>query len=349
MSESTAAEPLLDVRDLRVAFRTRSGTVDAVDGISFTVGRGEVLGIVGESGSGKSVSMLSVLGLIDNPNCVVEGEVIFQGEDLLKLDDKELRRIRGKEIAMVFQDPMTALTPVYTAGWHISEQIRAHEKVSKKAAHARAIQLLDAVGIPNATDRVNSYPHEFSGGMRQRVVIAMALSCNPSLLIADEPTTALDVTIQAQILELLRDLQSEFGSSIVLITHDMGVVSQMSDRVLVMYGGRLAEAGPRRALMRDPLHPYTWGLMGSIPPTDGTRVERLAAIPGAPINPSDPDRDRCLFSSRCSFASDACRPQPGLVEHVHGHVDACVLPYDQRPALRLEALTTVTTESGASA
>jgi peptide/nickel transport system ATP-binding protein len=333
------SEPLLDVRNLRVSFRTRGGTVDAVDGISFSVGAGEVVGLVGESGSGKSVSMLSVLGLIDNPNCVVEGEVLFKGQDLLTLDDKALRRIRGQEIAMIFQDPMTALTPVYTAGWHISEQIRAHEKVTMKAALDRAVQLLDAVGIPNAKERVNSYPHQFSGGMRQRVVIAMALSCNPSLLIADEPTTALDVTIQAQILELLRDLQTEFGSSIVLITHDMGVVSQMSDRVLVMYGGRLAEAGPRREVMRDPLHPYTWGLMGSIPPTDGTRVERLAAIPGLPINPSDPDRDRCLFSTRCSFSSDACRPQPNLVAHVPGHFDACVLPYDQRPALRLEATT----------
>jgi peptide/nickel transport system ATP-binding protein len=208
------------------------------------------------------------------------------------------------------------------------------------------VQLLDAVGIPNAKERVDSYPHEFSGGMRQRVVIAMALSCNPSLLIADEPTTALDVTIQAQILELLSDLQTQFGSSIVLITHDMGVVNQMSDRVLVMYGGRLAEAGPRKVVMRDPLHPYTWGLMGSIPPTDGTRVARLAAIPGAPINPSDPDRDRCLFSTRCAFASDSCRPQPSLTQHAQGHFDACVLPYDQRPALRRQATSTVVLADG---
>jgi len=335
------SEPLLDVHDLRVSFRTRSGLVTAVDGISFTVGAGEVLGIVGESGSGKSVSMLSVLGLIDNPNCVIEGQALFQGRDLLAMDDDELRTVRGAEIAMIFQDPMTALTPVYTAGWHISEQIRAHEKVSKKAAMDRAVQLLRAVGIPNPEQRVNAYPHEFSGGMRQRVVIAMALSCNPSLLIADEPTTALDVTIQAQILELLRDLQQEFGSSILLITHDMGVVSQMSDRVMVMYGGRLAETGPRAAVMRDPLHPYTWGLMASIPPTDGTRVNRLAAIPGAPIVPGDADRDRCLFAPRCRFASEACRPQPALVEHIPGHDDACVLPYDQRPALRIEASTAV--------
>ena len=335
------SEPLLDVRDLRVSFRTRTGVVTAVDGISFTVGSGDVVGLVGESGSGKSVSMLSVLGLIDNPNCVIEGQALFKGRDLLTMSDDELRSVRGQEIAMIFQDPMTALTPVYTAGWHISEQIRAHEKVSKKAALNRAVQLLDAVGIPNAAERVNSYPHEFSGGMRQRVVIAMALSCNPSLLIADEPTTALDVTIQAQILELLKSLQSEFGSSIVLITHDMGVVSQMSDRVMVMYGGRLAEAGPRREVMRNPLHPYTWGLMASIPPTDGTRVARLAAIPGAPISPGDPDRDHCLFSARCRFASDACRPQPELLEHVPGHFDSCVLPFAERVELRREAMTPI--------
>jgi len=333
------SEPLLDVRGLSVSFRTRSGLVTAVDGISFQVGPGEVVGLVGESGSGKSVSMLSVLRLIDNPNCVVGGEVVFQGQNLLELDDASLRRIRGQEIAMVFQDPMTALTPVYTAGWHISEQIRAHEKVSQRAAMDRAVQLLESVGIPNAAERVNSYPHEFSGGMRQRVVIAMALSCNPSLLIADEPTTALDVTIQAQILELLRALQKEFGSSIVLITHDMGVVSQMSDRVLVMYGGRLVEAGPRRDVMRDPLHPYTWGLMGSIPPTDGTRATRLSAIPGAPISPADTDRDRCLFAPRCRFATDSCRPEPALVAHKPDHSDACVLPFGERPALRLQAIS----------
>ncbi|MEI6362488.1 MAG: ABC transporter ATP-binding protein [Actinomycetes bacterium] len=338
---SSSAEPILDVRGLRVTFRTRQGLVTAVDGISFTVGRGEVVGLVGESGSGKSVSMLSAMRLIDNPNCLIEGQVLFQGQDLLTMSDADLRSIRGREIAMIFQDPMTALTPVYTAGWHISEQIRAHEKVSKKAALDRAIQLLDSVGIPNAKERVNSYPHEFSGGMRQRVVIAMALSCNPSLLIADEPTTALDVTIQAQILDLLKRLQGEYGSSIVLITHDMGVVSQMSDRVQVMYGGRLVETGPRRDVMREPLHPYTWGLMGSIPPTDGSRSLRLAAIPGTPISPSDPDRDRCLFAPRCRFASDSCRPQPELVKHRPLHSDACVLPLDDRPRLRIEALTPI--------
>ncbi|CAB4941711.1 MAG: ATP-binding cassette domain-containing protein [Actinobacteria bacterium] len=339
MSEAT--EPLLDVRNLRVSFRTRTGLVTAVDGISFTVGRGDVVGLVGESGSGKSVSMLSVLGLIDNPNCVIEGQALFHGRDLLTMSDDELRAVRGAEIAMIFQDPMTSLTPVYTAGWHISEQIRAHEKVSKRAAHDRAVQLLTAVGIPNAAERVNAYPHEFSGGMRQRVVIAMALSCNPSLLIADEPTTALDVTIQAQILDLLQGLQREFGSSIVLITHDMGVVSQVSDRVMVMYGGRLAEAGPRREVMRTPLHPYTWGLMASIPPTDGSKVARLAAIPGAPISPSDPDRDHCLFSARCAFASDVCRPEPLLVEHIPGHADSCVLPFGERSELRRRATQAV--------
>lgn len=239
-------EPLLAVRDLRISFRTRTGTVTAVDGLSFSVAPGEILGVVGESGSGKSVSMLAVLRLLTSPNVTVTGEVRFRGRDLLTLPDKEMRSVRGREIAMVFQDPMTALTPVYTVGRQIAEQIRTHEKVSRKEAHARAVGLLSDVGIPDAASRVDAYPHEFSGGMRQRAVIAMALACGPALLIADEPTTALDVTIQAQILDLMRELNGR-GSAVVLITHDMGVVSEIADRVLVMYGGgrpRRGRAGP---------------------------------------------------------------------------------------------------------
>ena len=239
------AEPLLEVRDLTVRFRTRQGLVTAVDGLSFSLQPGQVLGIVGESGSGKSVSCLAILRLLTDPNVRISGEVVFRGRDLLTVSDKQMRAVRGREIAMIFQDPMTALTPVYTVGWHIAEQIRAHEKVSRAAARARAVQLLDEVGIPNPQRRVDAYPHQFSGGMRQRAVIAMALACSPALLIADEPTTALDVTIQAQILQLMQRLQADHGSSILLITHDMGVVSEIADRVLVMYGGRAAEVGSR--------------------------------------------------------------------------------------------------------
>lgn len=277
-------EPLLDVRDLRVSFRTRQGLVTAVDSLSFSVAPGEVLGVVGESGSGKSVSMLAVLRLLTNPNVSVSGEVLFRGRDLLTLPEKEMRAVRGREIAMVFQDPMTALTPVYTVGWQIAEAIRAHEQVSRKEAHARAVRLLSDVGIPDAASRVNAYPHEFSGGMRQRAVIAMALSCSPSLLIADEPTTALDVTVQAQILDLMRDLNAG-GSAMVLITHDMGVVSQIADRVLVLYGGRAAEEGPRRAVFHGPRHPYTWGLLDSVPRVGGPRLRRLPTIAGVPVAP----------------------------------------------------------------
>jgi peptide/nickel transport system ATP-binding protein len=288
-------EPFLDVRDLTVRFRTRRGTVTAVDGLSFTVDQGEVLGIVGESGSGKSVSMMSLMQLIRDPNASVSGHAYFRGRDLtspdvaphdlLTLPEAEMRSLRGREIAMIFQDPMTSLTPVYTVGWQIAEQIRAHEKVTKKAALKRAAELLGEVGIPDPARRLHQYPHEFSGGMRQRVMIAMALSCNPALLIADEPTTALDVTTQAQILDLIRRLQEAHGSSVILITHDMGVVSEIADRVLVMYAGRAAEQGPKSAVFRRPRHPYTWGLLSSVPNTRGGRVRRLPTIPGSPPSP----------------------------------------------------------------
>jgi len=328
-------EPLLEVQDLSVRFRTRQGLVTAVDGLSFSVDAGEVLGVVGESGSGKSVSMLSVLRLLDSRNCEISGSIAFRGRELTSLSDKQMREVRGRDIAMVFQDPMTSLTPVYRAGWHLAEAITAHEKVSKKAARARAIELLEQVGIPDPARRIDDYPHQFSGGMRQRIVIAMALAGNPALLIADEPTTALDVTIQAQILDLMRRLQDEHGSAIVLITHDMGVIGQLADRVMVMYGGRAAEVGTRQELFIEPQHPYTWGLLGSVPRTDRPRTRRLAAIPGNPISPSAQERVGCVFSPRCAAVHDACRQTPVLTDRGSGHSDACWLPLEERAATRL--------------
>ena len=330
-------EPLLDVRDLSVRFRTRRGTVTAVDKVSFSVAPGEVLGVVGESGSGKSVSMLAVLRLLTNPNVTVSGEVLFRGRDLLALPDKEMRAVRGREIAMVFQDPMTALTPVHTVGWQIAEAIRAHEQVSRRQARARAVQLLSDVGIPDAASRADAYPHEFSGGMRQRAVIAMALSCNPSLLIADEPTTALDVTVQAQILDLMRELNAR-GSAMVLITHDMGVVSRIADRVLVMYGGRAAEQGPRQAVFHGPRHPYTWGLLDSVPRVSGARLRRLPTIAGTPVAPGAVP-EGCAFAPRCRLRHERCEERPVLTAGGGdtAHLDACWLPSGDRAGLRLRA------------
>ena len=338
-------EPLLDVRDLRVTFRTRRGTVTAVDGLSFAIEPGEVLGIVGESGSGKTVSVMSILKLIRDPNASVSGTVSFNGRNLLALSDKELRTVRGRDIAMIFQDPMTALTPVYTVGWHIAEQLRAHEPVSRSEARQRAITLLDEVGIPNPDQRVDGYPHEFSGGMRQRAVIAMALANNPKLLIADEPTTALDVTTQAQILDLMRRLRETHGSSILVITHDMGVVSEIADQVLVMYGGRAVEQGPKTQVFRHPRHPYTWGLLGSVPRVTGARIRRLAAIPGSPISPLDVPAG-CAFATRCRFRHEACDDRPELLGS-DGHRDACWLPRDGRDELRAEAATAAVGEDPA--
>ncbi|MBN9619376.1 MAG: ABC transporter ATP-binding protein, partial [Actinobacteria bacterium] len=250
MPDATA--PALDVQDLRVSFRTRGGHLAAVNGLTLSVAPGEVLGIVGESGSGKSVGMYSVMGLIRDPNVTITGQVRLHGEDVLGIGDDRLRRIRGKDVAMIFQDPMTALTPVYTIGWQIAEQLRAHEPISRRAARERAVELLAEVGIPDPRRRADNYPHEFSGGMRQRAMIAMALSCNPSVLIADEPTTALDVTIQAQILDLMRRMQHTHGTAIVLISHDIGVISEIADRMVVMYAGRVVESGPTREVVRSP-------------------------------------------------------------------------------------------------
>jgi oligopeptide/dipeptide ABC transporter ATP-binding protein len=319
------SDPLLEVRDLKVSFRTEDGVVRAVDGVSFSVSEGETLGIVGESGSGKSVTMMSVMRLIIDPNAQFEGEVIYKGRNLMSLSQAELRGVRGSEIAMIFQDPMTSLNPVYRVGWQIVEQIRAHERISKQAARARAIELLAAVGIPHPDERVDDFPHQFSGGMRQRVMIAMALSCSPSLLIADEPTTALDVTIQAQILKLIKQLKDEFSSAVVLITHDMGVVADVADRVAVMYAGRIIEQGTKDDVFYDAQHPYTWGLLGSIARIDRPKPRRLTAIRGLPPSlihlPGG-----CAFGERCPQRFDACNVVPELSNRAaFDHADACHL------------------------
>jgi peptide/nickel transport system ATP-binding protein len=332
------ADPLLEVRDLKVSFRTEDGTVKAVDGVSLEVAAGETLGIVGESGSGKSVTMMSVMRLINDPNMRVEGEVIYKGHDLMKLTQDQIREIRGPGIAMIFQDPMTSLNPVYRVGWQISEQIRAHEKISAKAAHDRAIELLRAVGIPHAQERVDDYPHQFSGGMRQRVMIAMAVSCNPDLLIADEPTTALDVTIQAQILELIKKLRDDFGTAVILITHDMGVVADIADRVAVMYAGRVVEQGSLRSVFYDAEHPYTWGLLGSIARLDRPRPPRLTAIKGTPPSLIHLPQG-CAFGPRCPYRFDLCAEVPRLEDRLgNGHLDACHLDTAQKKTVRETAI-----------
>ncbi|HST15745.1 MAG TPA: ABC transporter ATP-binding protein [Gaiellaceae bacterium] len=332
-------EALLEIRDLHVSFRTENGLVRAVDGLSLTVENDDVVGIVGESGSGKTVSMMAVMRLIRDPNAIITGEVLLRGRNLMALPQSEMRAVRGAEIAMIFQDPMTALTPVYTVGWQIAEQLRAHRKMTRQEARRRSIELLAEVGIPNPDRRVDEYPHEFSGGMRQRVMIAMALSCNPSLLIADEPTTALDVTIQAQILELMKRLRRDHGSSILIITHDMGVVSDLAERVVVMYAGGVVEEGPKQAVFREPQHPYTWGLLDSIPRVGRTRGRRLTVIPGQPPSLLAPPPG-CRFAPRCIYRFPKCDERPALVAKVEpGHADACHLEPSSRRALRDERRT----------
>ena len=298
------AAHLLEVRDLRVEFPTDYGVVNAVNGLSYTVDRGETLAILGESGSGKSVSALAVMGIIEKPGRIPRGEVLLYGVDLLKMPERKLRDIRGERIAMIFQDALTALNPVYSVGWQIAEMYRKHRGTDKKTAFKHAADLMDRVRIPNARNRVNDYPHQFSGGMRQRVMIAMALSLDPEVLIADEPTTALDVTVQAQIMKLLSDLQDETGMGLILITHDLGVVAEVCDYVNVMYAGRVMERAPIEQLYGDPAHPYTLGLMHSIPRADRKGLP-LEPIPGQPPNlaaiPSG-----CEFHPRCPFAEDIC-------------------------------------------
>jgi len=316
---------LLEVNDLHVGFSTRDGLVHAVDGASFSVDHGRALGIVGESGSGKSVSALTVLGLTSAPNATISGSIVFDGVELVGLETDRLREIRGRRIAMIFQDPMSSLHPLYKVGWQIVEAILAHEDISHAAAHRRALEALREVGMPSPEERLSSYPHELSGGMRQRAMIAMALALSPDLLIADEPTTALDVTVQAQILELIRKLQDEHGTALVLITHDLGVVAETVDEVAVMYAGRIVEHGALADVLERPTHPYTWGLLHSIPRLDAPRLERLNPIAGTPpslihVPPG------CPFHPRCAYAFDRCSHEiPPLVETDPGHQDACLL------------------------
>jgi peptide/nickel transport system ATP-binding protein len=340
------AEPLLEVKDLKVSFRTEDGIVRAVDGVSFSVAEGEVLGIVGESGSGKSVTMMSVMRLITDPNVIYEGDIVYRGKSLMALSGQAMRGVRGKEISMIFQDPMTSLNPVYTVGWQIEEQLHEHFDLTEREARRRVVELLAQVGIPRPDERVDDFPHQFSGGMRQRVMIALALSCNPGLLIADEPTTALDVTIQAQILELVKRLRSDFGSAIVLITHDMGVVADVADRILVMYAGRIVEQGEKEQIFYDAQHPYTWGLLGSIARLDRPKPRRLTAIAGQP--PSLINKPRgCSFRPRCPQAFDRCRNEdPALTDKVgDGHLDACHLPVDDKRSRRDETINPELAES----
>ncbi|MGC4108677.1 MAG: ABC transporter ATP-binding protein [Thermomicrobiales bacterium] len=316
--------PILEVKNLKTQFFTQDGVVKAVDDVSFYVMPGETLGVVGESGSGKSITGLSIMRLIPSPpGKIVNGEVNFQGKDILKMSDEQVRAIRGNDIAMIFQDPMTSLNPVLTINRQISESLQLHMGMNKSQAKERAIELLKMVGIPNAAERVDQYPHQFSGGMRQRVMIAMALSCNPKLLIADEPTTALDVTIQAQILDLMRNLQTETGTGVIMITHSMGVVAGMADRVQVMYAGHIVETATTSEIFANPRHPYTVGLMKSIPRLDAREKEKLQPIRGLPPDLIDLP-DMCPFVPRCNYAREKCEQKnPPLHEVAPGHFSAC--------------------------
>ncbi|MFQ3664200.1 MAG: ABC transporter ATP-binding protein [Chloroflexaceae bacterium] len=336
--------PLLEVRNLQTHFHSQDGVVKAVDGVSFSVDRGETLGIVGESGCGKSVTSLSIMRLIPSPpGKIAGGQILFDGEDLLQQSEEQMRHIRGNRIAMIFQDPMTSLNPVLTIGRQITESLELHLKLSRREAQNRAVELLDMVGIPSASKRLDNYPHQFSGGMRQRVMIAMALSCNPELLIADEPTTALDVTIQAQILELINRLKEELNTAVIIITHDLGVVAGMTDRVTVMYAGRVVEEGPTREIFESPRMPYTIGLLRSIPRLDEARGRKLNPIRGLPPNLINLP-PICAFSPRCDFVQERCvtsRPElraVGVGHHVACHFDISLeTPVPERSAEELAA------------
>jgi len=343
-------EELLEIEDLEVSFATEDGLLRAVSGVSFTVSRGETVAIVGESGSGKSVTVMTLMGLTRSPNSRFEGTARLQGEDLISAPEHVLESIRGKEIAMIFQDPISALSPVQRVGTQIAEQIRAHEKISKAEARDRAIELMGRVGIPNAKERVRAYPHEFSGGMRQRVMIAMALSLSPSVLIADEPTTALDVTIQAQILSEIRRLSTDDDKGVIFVTHDLGVVADIADRVLVMYAGRLVEQGTVDEIFYDPQHPYTWGLLGSVTRVDRDPPRRLPAIPGQPPSLVRAPQG-CPFQPRCPHAFDRCRELPPLtvrLPEAPGHLDRCWLEPSVKRAKREAAGRIGLTEGAAS-
>jgi peptide/nickel transport system ATP-binding protein len=344
-------EPLLRVEDLRVEFPTEDGVVHAVDGITYEVHRGRTLGIVGESGSGKTVSSLTTLGLTREQGARISGRIDFAGKDLVTLSEQELRSIRGNEIAMIFQDPLSSLHPFFKVGAQLIEAVRVHRDVSKRQARERAIELLGLVGIPDPARRVDEYPHEFSGGMRQRAMIAMALANEPQLLIADEPTTALDVTVQAQILALLERLQQELGMAIVMITHDLGVVAEMADDIAVMYAGRIVETAPTQTLFAGPEHPYTWGLLKSIPSLTGSREEALVPIPGSP--PSLINRPSgCHFHPRCPYAQpDHARIDPALepVPADPSHYAACLLAAEVRTRLWRELAAGKTPERARAA
>jgi peptide/nickel transport system ATP-binding protein len=326
--------PLLEVRNLSVRFPTPDGLVQAVSDVSFTLRRGETLGIVGESGSGKSVTNLAIMGLLNRKRSLISGEILFEGRDLLALPDAELRKVRGKDIGMIFQDPFASLHPMYRVGDQIVEAVRAHENVSKQAAMTRTVDLLRAVGIPNAAARAKDYPHQFSGGMRQRAMIAMALVHNPDVLIADEPTTALDVTVQAQIVALIDQVRRDFDIGVILVTHDLGVVAETAANVMVMYAGRVMEHGPAAQLFETPQHPYTWGLLDSMP-TMERRLDTLVPIEGSPPSLINPPSG-CPFHARCAFVFEPCpREVPPLRAPVPGtHLDACHLPWERKQQLQ---------------
>ncbi|MEU1088742.1 ABC transporter ATP-binding protein [Streptomyces sp. NPDC005576] len=338
-SAPTGPEGFLSVRDLRVRFSTEDGIVNAVDGLSFDVERGKTLGIVGESGSGKSVTNLAVLGLHNPQSSEVLGQIVLDGQDLTAASEKEMERLRGNKVSMIFQDPLTALSPYYTVGRQLAEPYRKHMGASRREAKDRAIEMLTKVGIPQPKTRFEDYPHQFSGGMRQRAMIAMSLMCNPDLLIADEPTTALDVTVQAQILDLLKDLQQEFGSAIIFITHDLGVIANMADDLLVMYAGRAVERGSVREVLQAPQHPYTWGLLSSMPRLGGDIGQALAPIPGSPpslLNPPSgcPFHPRCAFTDRVSD-SRCSGERPTLPA---GRGAACHLTSEQKRTIFIDTI-----------
>ncbi|MEG1448586.1 MAG: ABC transporter ATP-binding protein [Oscillospiraceae bacterium] len=322
---------LLEVKDLKTSFMTHVGEVQAVRGVSFTMEEGDILGIVGESGSGKSQTCMSIMRLLQDPGKIVNGEIIFDQKDLVKLNDKELQSIRGKDISMVFQDPMTALNPVYTIGNQMIEVIRKHKNVSKEQAKQEAIRMLTLVGIPSPEDRLKNYVHEFSGGMRQRVMIAMALSCSPRLLIADEPTTALDVTIQAQVLDLMKDIKDRLNTSIILITHDLGVIAETCKNVIVMYGGMIMEKASVEQLFASPKNPYTIGLLNSVPNPNSDEKQKLEPIPGTPPDLLNPPKG-CPFAYRCKYALNVCYDElPPIFDAGEGHTSRCWLLHENAP------------------
>jgi len=328
-TKTESTDNILELDELRTSFFTKEMEVKAVDGVSFTIPKGKTVGVVGESGSGKSITALSILRLVENPGKIVDGTVNFKGENLLNKTTEDMRKIRGKEISMIFQEPMTSLNPTYTVGQQINEAFMIHEGLKKKDAYKRSIEMLELVGIPSPEKRVHQYPHELSGGMRQRVMIAMALACNPDLLIADEPTTALDVTIQAQILELIKDLQKRLGMSVLFITHDLGVVRETCDYVAVMYLGKIVEYSDVETIFKDPKHPYTVGLLNSIPPHDRDIEGDLPVIKGAVPSPAEMPQG-CRFAPRCPFASDICKERlPELTTDELGNQVRCWIYSDQ--------------------